>query len=223
MPVAHDGSRLPLLVLGMGKLGGGELNFSSDIDLVFLFPEHGETDRAAAARARGVLRASRQAVAQLLGTVTADGFVYRVDLRLRPFGESGPVAVSYDAFEDYLQQHGRDWERYAYVKARPVSGGAGFEELYRNVLRPFVYRRYLDFGVFESLREMKDLIAREVARRELQGNVKLGPGGIREIEFIVQAFQLIRGGGNPRLQTRSLLEALPQLAGQKLLAAGSRR
>ena len=164
--------------------------------------------------------ASGKRVAQLLGSPTDDGFVYRVDLRLRPFGDSGPVAVSFDAFEDYLQQHGRDWERYAYVKARPVFGGDyGFAELYRDVLRPFVYRRYLDFSVFESLRGMKELIAREVERRELQQNVKLGPGGIREIEFIVQAFQLLRGGSTPRLQGRSLLEVLPQLAGQKLLPA----
>ena len=218
-PVGADGHPLSLLVLGMGKLGGGELNFSSDIDLVFLFPEHGETTGARPLEHEEYFARLGKKVAQLLGSVTEEGFVYRVDLRLRPFGDSGPVAVSFDAFEDYLQQHGRDWERYAYVKARPVSGGAGFDELYRHVLRPFVYRRYLDFGVFESLREMKDLIAREVARRELQDNVKLGPGGIREIEFIVQAFQLIRGGGNPRLQTRSLLEALPLLAGQKLLSA----
>jgi len=129
--------------------------------------------------------------------------------------------VSFDAFEDYLQQHGRDWERYAYVKARPVHGAGPFDDLYRNVLRPFVYRRYLDFGVFESLRGMKELISREVERRELRDNVKLGPGGIREIEFIVQAFQLIRGGGKPALQTRSLLEALPLVAGQKLLAAAA--
>ena len=218
-PLAGDGTPMPLLVLGMGKLGGGELNFSSDIDLVFLFPEHGETAGPRPISHEEFFIRLGKRVAQILGTVTAEGFVYRVDLRLRPFGESGPVAVSYDAFEDYLQQHGRDWERYAYVKARPVAGGAGFDELYRNVLRPFVYRRYLDFGVFEALREMKDLIAREVARRELAGHIKLGPGGIREIEFIVQAFQLIRGGGNPRLQTRSLLEALPLLAGQKLLSA----
>jgi glutamate-ammonia-ligase adenylyltransferase len=218
-PVAGDGTPIPLLVLGMGKLGGGELNFSSDIDLVFLFPEHGETQGPRPLSYEEFFARLGKRVAQLLGSVTAEGFVYRVDLRLRPFGESGPIAVSFDAFEDYLQQHGRDWERYAYVKARPVSGGAGFDELYRNVLRPFVYRRYLDFSVFGSLREMKDLIAREVARRELAGHIKLGPGGIREIEFIVQAFQLVRGGGNPRLQTRRLLEALPLLAGQKLLSA----
>ena len=214
----RDGAEIPLLVLGMGKLGGGELNFSSDIDLVFAFAEHGETTGPRPLEHEEFFTRAGKRLAQLLGTPTDDGFVYRVDLRLRPFGDSGPVAVSFDAIEDYLQQHGRDWERYAYVKARPVFGaGAGFDELYRNVLRPFVYRRYLDFGVFESLRGMKELIAREVERRELQQNVKLGPGGIREIEFIVQAFQLLRGGSNPRLQTRSLLEALPQLAGQKLL------
>ena len=219
VPRAPDGSEMELLVLGMGKLGGGELNFSSDVDLVFLFPEHGETDGARPLEHEEYFTRLGRRIAQLLGTVTAEGFVYRVDLRLRPFGDSGPQVVSFDAFEDYLQQHGLDWERYAYVKARPVLGAARFDELHRNVLRPFVYRRYLDFRVFESLREMKSLIAREVERRELQGNVKLGPGGIREIEFIVQAYQLIRGGADPRLQTRSLLEALPLLAGQKLLPA----
>jgi [glutamine synthetase] adenylyltransferase / [glutamine synthetase]-adenylyl-L-tyrosine phosphorylase len=219
IPVGEDGAPLELMVLGMGKLGGGELNFSSDIDLVFLFPEHGETNGSRALEHEEYFARLGRRVAQMLGTVTAEGFVYRVDLRLRPFGESGPQVVSFDAFEDYLQQHGRDWERYAYVKARPVHGAGPFAELYRNVLRPFVFRRYLDFSVFESLREMKQLIAREVERRELRHNIKLGPGGIREIEFIVQAFQLIRGGGKPALQTRRLLEALPLLAGQKLLSA----
>ena len=218
VPRGADGRPLSLLVLGMGKLGGGELNFSSDIDLVFLFAEHGETDGRRALENEEYFTRLGRRVAQLLGTVTAEGFVYRVDLRLRPFGDSGPLVVSFDAFEDYLQQHGRDWERYAYVKARPVVGGDEFESLYRNVMRPFVYRRYLDFSVFESLRDMKEMISREVERRELQGNVKLGPGGIREIEFIVQAYQLIRGGSDPRLQTRSLLTALPLLAGKKLLS-----
>jgi glutamate-ammonia-ligase adenylyltransferase len=220
-PRGADGRPLDLMVLGMGKLGGGELNFSSDIDLVFLFPEHGETGGPRPMEHEEWFARVGRRVAQLLGTVTAEGFVYRVDLRLRPFGESGPQVASFDAFEDYLQQHGRDWERYAYVKARPVHGAAAFDGLYRDVLRPFVYRRYLDFSVFESLREMKELIAREVERRELRDNVKLGPGGIREIEFIVQAFQLIRGGGKPALQTQSLLEALPLLAGQKLLGAAA--
>jgi len=219
VPRGADGAPLELMVLGMGKLGGGELNFSSDIDLVFLFPEHGETDGPRPLEHEEYFARLGRRVAQILGTATAEGFVYRVDLRLRPFGDSGPLVVSFDALEDYLQQHGRDWERYAYVKARPVYGAEPFGELYRNVLRPFVFRRYLDFSVFESLREMKSLIAREVERRELRDNVKLGPGGIREIEFIVQAFQLIRGGGKPALQTRRLLEALPLLAGQKLLPA----
>jgi glutamate-ammonia-ligase adenylyltransferase len=218
-PRRADGAVLPLLVLGMGKLGGGELNFSSDIDLVFLFPEHGDTEGPRPLTHEEYFNRLGRRVAQLLGTVNHEGFVYRVDLRLRPFGESGPLVVSFDAFEDYLQEHGRDWERYAYVKARPIVGGERFAELYRDVLRPFVYRRYLDFGVFESLRGMKELIAREVERRELRDNIKLGPGGIREIEFIVQAFQLIRGGSDPRLQARGLLAALSLLAGQKLLPA----
>jgi glutamate-ammonia-ligase adenylyltransferase len=221
VPRGADGSPLELLVLGMGKLGGGELNFSSDIDLVFLFPEHGETTGSRPLEHEEYFARLARRVAQMLGSVTDEGFVYRVDLRLRPFGDSGPQVVSFDALEDYLQQHGRDWERYAYVKARPVHGAGPYDELYRNVLRPFVFRRYLDFSVFESLREMKDLISREVERRELRDNVKLGPGGIREIEFVVQAFQLIRGGGKPALQTRRLLEALPLLAGQKLLSASA--
>jgi glutamate-ammonia-ligase adenylyltransferase len=207
----------PLLVLGMGKLGGCELNYSSDIDLVCLYPEDGETDGA-----RGIDNAEFfmrvvQKLVHMLATPTVEGFVYRVDLRLRPFGESGRVALSFAAFEHYLQQHGRDWERYAYVKARPITAIDVFAELYDEVIRPFVYRRYLDFGVFESLRDMKAMIAREVERRELRDNIKLGPGGIREIEFIAQAFQLIRGGSDKRLQQRSLCTVLPLLVGQRLL------
>lgn len=213
----HSGDAQPLVILGMGKLGGRELNYSSDIDLVFLYPEDGQTDgERPIDNAEFFLRLG-QKLAQVLATQTADGFVYRVDLRLRPFGESGGVALSFGAFEHYLQQHGRDWERYAYVKARAVTGTAHFPALYDEMLRPFVYRRYLDFGVFESLREMKAMIAKEVERRELRDNVKLGPGGIREIEFMVQAFQLIRGGSDRRLQSRELRTVLPLLAGQRLL------
>ncbi len=216
---AVPGEPQPLVTLGMGKLGGGELNFSSDIDLVFLFPEAGDTDgRRSISNEEFFTRLARQVI-RLLDAVTEDGFVFRVDMRLRPFGDSGPLAVSFAFFESYLQQHGRDWERYAYIKARAITGTAAFEAAYRDVLRPFVYRRYLDFGVFESLREMKGLIAREVERRDLQDNVKLGPGGIREIEFIVQAFQLLRGGNDRRLQSQSLLAVLPLLAGEKLLPA----
>jgi glutamate-ammonia-ligase adenylyltransferase len=216
-PRSASGDVQPLVVLGMGKLGGGELNFSSDIDLVLLFPEHGETDGARSIENEEFFTRLAQAMIRLLETPTHDGFMFRVDLRLRPFGDSGAVVSSFASFEDYLQRHGRDWERYAYVKARPITGVERYAEIYASAIRPFVYRRYVDYGVFESLREMKLLIEREVERRELADHVKLGPGGIREIEFIVQAFQLIRGGRFKRLQTASLLEALPLLDGSKLL------
>lgn len=216
-PRAADGSAMPLVVLGMGKLGGRELNFSSDIDLIFLFPEYGETDHAAPVSHDEFFQRLGQTLIRLLAAPTVDGSVFRVDMRLRPFGDSGPLACGFSALDDYLAEHGRDWERYAYVKARPLVGQEAFAALYAETLRPFVYRRYLDFGVFESLREMKGLIERQVARRELADHIKLGPGGIREIEFIVQAFQLIRGGQDRRLQTPRLLEALPLLAGRRLL------
>lgn len=207
----------PLMILAMGKLGGGELNFSSDIDLILLYPEDGETDGARAIDNAEFFLRLGQKLLQLLAAPTVEGFVYRVDLRLRPFGDSGRVALSFGAFEHYLQDHGRDWERYAYVKARPVTATEHYAALYDEVLRPFVYRRYLDYSVFESLREMKGMISREVERRELQDDVKLGPGGIREIEFIVQAFQLMRGGSDRRLQSRELRSVLPLLVGQRLL------
>jgi glutamate-ammonia-ligase adenylyltransferase len=214
---AESGTPQPMMILAMGKLGGGELNFSSDIDLILLYPEEGQTDGTRSIDNAEFFMRLGQRIVQLLVTPTVDGFVYRVDLRLRPFGDSGRVAVSFGAFEDYLQQHGRDWERYAYVKARAVTATELYPELYENILRPFVYRRYLDYGVFESLRDMKAMIAREVERRELRDNVKLGPGGIREIEFIAQAFQLLRGGSDRRLQNRELLQVLPLLVGQRLL------
>jgi glutamate-ammonia-ligase adenylyltransferase len=219
VPHSPAGERQELVVLGMGKLGGGELNFSSDIDLIFLFPESGETDGPRVIANEEYFTRLGQALIRLLDVRTAEGFVFRVDMRLRPLGESGPLTINFGALEDYLQKQGRDWERYAWVKARAITGAAKYRGLYDEVVRPFVYRRYLDFGVYESLREMKSMIAREVVRRDLQDNVKLGPGGIREIEFIVQAQQLIRGGAEPRLQTPSLLTALPRLEGAKLLSA----
>ncbi len=217
VPRAADGSTVPLLVLGMGKLGGRELNFSSDIDLIFLFRDYGETDHASPVSNDEFFVRLGQALIRLLAAPTIDGFVFRVDMRLRPFGDSGPLACGFSAFEDYLAQQGRDWERYAFVKARPVVGEESWGALYANAVRPFVYRRYLDFGVFESLREMKQLIEKQGARRDMAGHIKLGPGGIREIEFIVQAFQLIRGGQDRRLQTPRLFQVLPQLVGSRLL------
>ena len=211
------GDAQPLVVVGMGKLGGGELNFSSDVDLVFLYPEGGDTDGARSIDNFEYFTRLGQTLIRLLDATTMDGFVYRVDMRLRPFGDSGPLVASFAALEDYLQQHGRDWERYAWVKARAITGRDAYEGLFRDVVRPFVFRRYLDYGVFESLREMKAMIAREVEKRELRDHIKLGRGGIREIEFVVQAMQLVRGGSDPRLRSPSLLTVLPRLAGQKLL------
>jgi len=218
-PRGAEGALQELLVIAMGKLGGGELNFSSDVDLVLLFPEHGETDGAHSISNEEFFTRLGQGMVRLLEAPTAEGFVLRVDLRLRPFGDSGPLVASFASFEDYLPRHGRDWERYAYVKARAVTAAARYTELQNAAVRPFVYRRYLDYGVFESLREMKALIEREVERRELADDLKLGPGGIREIEFIVQALQLTRGGRDRRLQTPVLLRALGCLAEMRLLAA----
>ena len=205
------------MILGMGKLGGGELNFSSDIDLILLYPEGGETDGARAIDNAEFFLRLGQKIVQLLATPTVDGFVYRVDLRLRPFGDSGRVALSFGVVRA-LSAAARP--RLGALRVRQSASADGDEHhaaFYEDVLRPFVYRRYLDYSVFESLREMKAMIAREVERRELQDNIKLGPGGIREIEFIVQAFQLIRGGSDRRLQSRELRSVLPLLVGQRFL------
>ncbi|HEY1724853.1 MAG TPA: bifunctional [glutamate--ammonia ligase]-adenylyl-L-tyrosine phosphorylase/[glutamate--ammonia-ligase] adenylyltransferase [Steroidobacteraceae bacterium] len=206
-----------LIIVAMGKLGGGELNFSSDIDLVLLYPESGETDGERSIANEEFFTRLGQGLIRLLEQHTEDGFVFRVDLRLRPNGDSGPLVTNAAALEDYLQSHGRDWERYAWIKARALTNPGAYQELFRSSIQPFVYRRYLDFGVFDSLREMKALIEREVQRRDLATHIKLGDGGIREIEFIVQSFQLIRGGQDRRLQTTALRQALSQLVGAKLL------
>ena len=207
------------IVLGMGKLGGRELNFSSDIDLIFLFTDSGETSGPRVLDNEEYFNRLGREVIRLLDARNSDGFVFRVDMRLRPFGESGPLVVSLASLEDYLQQHGRDWERYAWIKARAIVGADAYASAYEEFVRPFVYRRYLDFGVFESLRNMKALIVREVDRRDLEQHLKLGKGGIREIEFIVQSMQLVRGGSDRRLQNPGLLQVLPLLAGSKLISA----
>src|SRR5580698_4113795 len=221
VPRSAAGSAQELLVVGMGKLGGGELNFSSDIDLVFLFPEHGDTDGARPLANEDFFTRLGQLLIRLLEARTPEGYLFRVDMRLRPFGDSGTLVASFGAFEDYLQGQGRDWERYAWVKARPMTAPADYARIYDSAVRPFVYRRYLDYGVFESLREMKAMIEREVERRDLADNVKLGPGGIREIEFLAQSLQLIRGGREPWLRTASLLKVLPLLDRSRLLPPGA--
>ncbi|MDO6685243.1 MULTISPECIES: bifunctional [glutamate--ammonia ligase]-adenylyl-L-tyrosine phosphorylase/[glutamate--ammonia-ligase] adenylyltransferase [unclassified Agarivorans] len=212
-PTDEQGNAQPLVVIGMGKLGGRELNFSSDIDLIFCYPENGETQggRRSIANQQFFIRMGQRLI-QLIDQPTLDGFVFRVDMRLRPFGESGPLAVSYAAFEDYYQHHGRDWERYAMVKARVINQDLRFDQDIQAMLKPYVYRRYIDFSAIQALRSMKAMINSEIRRKGLRDNIKLGSGGIREIEFIVQTFQLIRGGREPVLQTRSLLTALTQLS-----------
>lgn len=213
-----DGSPLELVVLGMGKLGGSELNFSSDIDLIFAFDSTGESDGPRPLSNEQYFSRLGQKLIRVLDEVTADGFVYRVDMRLRPFGDSGPLVMTLNGVESYYEQHGREWERYAFVKARPVAGDIAAGEALLKRLQPFMYRRYLDFGVFESLREMKSGINREVQRRELRNHVKLGSGGIRECEFVVQLFQLIRGGREPALRERRFRAALRAVAAADCLA-----
>lgn len=219
----QSGKPQQLVVLALGKLGGQELNFSSDIDLIFAYPEEGETTGASALSNHEFFIRLGQSLINVLHENTVDGFVFRVDMRLRPNGASGPLALSFGAMEHYYQTHGREWERYAFIKARVIAGDiqAGVELL--KTLKPFVYRKYLDYGTIESIRDMKAMIERETVRKGMQGNIKLGRGGIREIEFIAQTQQLIRGGREPQLQERRLLAVLPRLvaAGSLEPAAGS--
>ena len=238
-----EGRRQELLVVGMGKLGGRELNVSSDIDLIFVYPEEGDTALSAGAPSSGsaprrlsnheyFIRLGRRLI-NALADITEDGQVFRVDMRLRPNGDSGPLVCSFDALENYFIAEGREWERYAWIKARVVAAsgeanafaGSGAtakaNELARAlgaVVRPFVFRKYLDFGAFAAMRSLHAQIRAEVARRDLVGHVKLGPGGIREIEFIAQAFQLIRGGRDADLQARPTLEVLALLQKKGLLS-----
>lgn len=209
-----------LLILGMGKLGGRELNFSSDIDLIFVYPDAGETvgGRKAVENSKFFTRLGQRLI-RALDEVTAEGFAYRTDMRLRPFGDSGALVLSFASMEDYYQEQGRDWERYAMIKAKILGEDlSNLNHRYlKQMLRPFVYRRYLDFSAIQSLREMKEKISREVVRRNLIDNIKLGAGGIREVEFIVQTFQMMRGGRDKILQERSLLTVLPRLAELNLL------
>ena len=207
-----------LLVVGMGKLGGRELNVSSDIDLVFVYPHEGETAGPRRLSHHEFFTRLGQRLIRMLAGLTPDGQVFRVDMRLRPWGDSGPLVTSLDALEQYFVAQGREWERYAWIKARVVAGGdarrAG--ELAR-VVQPFVFRKYLDYATVDAVRDLHAQIRQEVARRDLADDIKLGPGGIREIEFIAQAFQLIRGGRDPDLRSRATLEVLRAAAARRLL------
>ena len=228
-PTAKDGSRQRLVVLGLGKLGACELNFSSDIDLIFTYPKAGQTQGKSKPITNDdfFTRLGRQLI-RVLSQPTVDGFVFRADLRLRPYGENGPLVMHFEALENYYQEQGREWERYALIRARAVAGDKKAGRQLLRQLNPFIYRRYLDYGAFDSLREMKQMISLEVQRKGMKHNIKLGWGGIREIEFFGHMFQLIRGGVTPELQERSIQKVLrilvnenhiPPEVGQELASA----
>ncbi|WP_440026612.1 bifunctional [glutamate--ammonia ligase]-adenylyl-L-tyrosine phosphorylase/[glutamate--ammonia-ligase] adenylyltransferase [Chromobacterium amazonense] len=214
-PIGEDnGEPQQLIVIGMGKLGGGELNVSSDIDLIFIYPEGGETNGARRISNHEYFTQLGKRLIALLNDITPDGQVFRVDMRLRPYGDSGPLVMSFAALENYLLSQGREWERYAWIKAKALTGDA---EALNQLVRPFVYRKYLDYNAYGAMRELHAQIRREVARRDMADNIKLGPGGIREAEFIAQVFQLIRGGRDRTLQLRGTRATLDRLAALRLL------
>jgi [glutamine synthetase] adenylyltransferase / [glutamine synthetase]-adenylyl-L-tyrosine phosphorylase len=218
-PFSSDGRQQYLVVIGMGKLGAGELNFSSDIDLIFAYPEPGQTRGASGVKSNDEFFAIVcRRLLGVLGQVTVDGPLFRVDVRLRPYGENGPVVMSFESMETYYESQGREWERYAWIKGRCIAGDRGEGDRLLESLKPFIYRRYLDYGAFESLRDMKQMIAFEVEKKSMQDNIKLGRGGIREIEFFGQAFQLIRGGVIPDLQEQRIQKVLKILVKEKIIS-----
>ncbi|MDX1913966.1 MAG: bifunctional [glutamate--ammonia ligase]-adenylyl-L-tyrosine phosphorylase/[glutamate--ammonia-ligase] adenylyltransferase [Methylophilus sp.] len=204
-----------LIVVGMGKLGGGELNVSSDIDLIFAYEQDGQTDGAESISNQMFFTKLAKKVIAALDEVTEDGFVFRVDMRLRPFGSEGALVSSLDALEDYYQNYGREWERYAWIKGRVVDGPSA---AINKLLKPFIFRKYLDFNAYSAMRDLKLQIQRDVVQRGLEDNIKLGRGGIREIEFIVQLFQLIRGGQDADLQIKPTLQTLKVLGDKGLIS-----
>ena len=222
-PLDRAGRPQRLLIVGMGKLGGRELNVSSDVDFIFVYPEDGETAGPKRIDNYDFFTRLGKRVIQALGEPTADGQVFRVDMRLRPNGDSGPLVCSLDALENYFVAQGREWERYAWIKARVINAGANADApaiaALRDISRPFVFRKYLDFGAINAMRDLHAQIRREVARKDMADHIKLGPGGIREIEFIAQVFQLIRGGRDPALRIRPTLPVLKLLVERQLLPA----
>jgi [glutamine synthetase] adenylyltransferase / [glutamine synthetase]-adenylyl-L-tyrosine phosphorylase len=215
MPVSADGREQEFIIIGMGKLGGRELNVSSDIDLIFVYPEDGSTAGPRIIDNFEFFTKLGKGVIQALNDITGDGQVFRVDMRLRPNGDSGPLVASFDMLENYFITQGREWERYAWIKARVMTGIRGAE--LSAIARPFIFRKYLDFGAINAMRDLHAQIRREVARKDMADNVKLGPGGIREIEFLAQVFQLIRGGRDTALQTKPTLKVLGKLAERAII------
>jgi len=230
-PLDANGHPQRLLIIGMGKLGGRELNVSSDVDYIFIYPEEGDTAGPKSIENYDFFTRVGKRVIQALGDLTADGQVFRVDMRLRPNGDSGPLVCSLDSLENYFITQGREWERYAWIKARVMNTGPNADgaaiwqwmDALRKTSRPFVFRKYLDFGAINAMRDLHAQIRREVARKDMADHVKLGPGGIREIEFMAQVFQLIRGGRDPALQIRPTLSVLKLLAERQLIPADGER
>ena len=220
-PLEESGEPMSLNIIAMGKLGGRELNFSSDIDLICCYDQDGELTGYGQLSYREYFSRVVRLLNQLLGDATEDGFVYRVDLRLRPWGESGPVVLSHSALEHYYQLHGREWEQYAMVKARIITGSDASRESLQKLLRPFVYRKYLDYRVFDGLATLKAKIDAQAKARGMRVNLKLGQGGIREIEFFVQAFQILRGGRNHRLQCNGIFDSFEALSQHDVVDADS--
>jgi len=218
-PLTDDGEYMPLVVLGMGKLGAEELNFSSDIDLILSYEKDGMTNGKASIEHHQFFIRLAQRFYQSLNKTTEDGFVFRVDLRLRPYGNDGPLVMSFGAMEEYYQTQGREWERYVMIKARAIGMDVDAGLALLDTLQPFVFRRYLDFGVIQSLRDLKVMIDQETVKKDRQDNLKLGPGGIREVEFIAQVFQLMRGGQDTALRSRSTPLILQRLAERELLTS----
>ncbi|MEO8922414.1 MAG: glutamine-synthetase adenylyltransferase, partial [Caldimonas sp.] len=230
VPRNPAGERIDFWVIGMGKLGARELNVSSDIDLIYVYEEDGTTDGVQSLSAHEYFSHVARSLYALIGEVTEDGFVFRVDLALRPNGSSGPPVVSLAMLDEYLQSHGREWERFAWLKSRVVapldSVRNGRALALRSLVTPFVYRRYLDYGVFEGLRQLHAKVRDEAQRRaagrpQRANDVKLSRGGIREIEFIVQLLLVVRGGQFPEIRTRSTLKALDKLAAGGLMKRAS--
>ena len=224
-PLDKAGHPQRMLVIGMGKLGGRELNVSSDVDYIFVYPEEGDTNGSRSIENYDFFNRLGKRIIGALGDLTADGQVFRVDMRLRPNGDSGPLVCSLDGLENYFITQGREWERYAWIKSRVMNTGANADgaaigewmQALRRISRPFVFRKYLDFGAINAMRDLHAQIRREVARKDKVDHIKLGPGGIREIEFIAQVFQLIRGGRDTALQIRPTLSVLKLLAERKLI------
>jgi glutamate-ammonia-ligase adenylyltransferase len=217
-PLGENDEPTYLFVIGLGKFGGGELNLSSDIDIIFCYGSNGQCvgGKRNISSEQYFIRLARAVIASL-SEITEDGFCFRVDTRLRPFGDSGPLCSSQAAMEQYYQREGRDWERYALIYARTVAGEHSLGTALMERLKPFVYRRYIDFTAIEALQDMHDSVNQDARVRDRLSDIKRGPGGIREIEFLVQCFQLLRGGQEPGLQTPSLSQALASVADLGLL------